>query len=697
MTTSATDPSSTGPDGTGGYLNAKTVSPSGKVVRRTVTSTEQLKSIVTRLEQENIERTTKNSRIMSRYNAEAPYSPAEMTAQGTSWKSNFSTRPLASIVDRLAPRYVRAVQGMRFITNSKLRPHRKDAAKKSDLFRREVTSLLRGHRKWKSLLTQVAQENALFGYTVGATLDDVSWMPRTFKQDEFFVPMGTGQFADDAQVVVLREDCLPSELFSRIEDKEIAEDAGWDVEAAVKAINSAQPTSPNDDMQNSYRSYQDLMRDGSFAYAHSGGATSVKLWHVLVTETTGKVTHYILAGKDREPVFKRHDRYARMADCATFFTFQQGNGRIHGSLGVGRLAYNIASVVDRARCEVVDREQLASKILITCDPKDLSRFKLTVMGSAAVIGSDYQIVQQKIESGVESFIQLDRFLNGLLNETAGNVTPDSANLQGERVTATAVNVVASREEELRDIRLERFIDAFSDMVSAIQRRLADPDVAEADVVVRDFRKRLLAKMPLEEFNELCECPASETIEDFTDDERQRLIIGLKEWANDPFVDQAKVRRRLADLQLGEEIATEILVQPEDPAIIAAAQRQQLLEIPVLDKGAQVPVLPTDNHKQHWEVLKQAAAVAPSPEAVQAYLAHGQAHAQASADAAFVKQVKAESAEIVKQVTEAQAQQEAAIQEAAMAAAAAGPGPEALPPEMQLPPEAVTPPGELAPI
>jgi len=655
-----------GNNSAGGFINADVLNASGKPVRRAVTNPEQLKAIATRLEQENTERAMKNARISSRYNAEQPYDQSSLVAQGLAWKANFSTRPLAGIIDRLAPRYVKAAQAPRYVTNASLPASIKEHRRKSEVFRRELTSLLRSHPKWKSLLTEVAQENALFGYTLACIPDDVSWMPRHFRQDEFFVPVGTGQLACEAQLIVMRENCLISEVFQRIDDREAAEAAGWDVEAVVKAINSAKPEAVTDDIQHAYRGYEDLKRDGGMYLGISGGKTVVRLYHILVAEITGRVSHYILAGDQRDLIFKRTDRFERMDDACTFFTFQQGNGRLHGSLGVGRIAYNMASALDRARCEVVDRFQLSGKLLLSTEAKDQTRFKMTVMGQAAIIGDNFKIQSQKLESGVDDYVKIDQILSGLLNEAAGNVTPDSANIKGERVTAAAVNLVAGREEELRDIRLERFLDAFLNLVAMIQRRLKDPVVAKLCPRARRFRDRCLKEMTESEFEELCESSPAETIDDLTDAERQRKVLALNELAGDPFADQVKVRRMKFSLLLGEDDTNELIPDQNDPNITAAAQRQQTLELLALRQGMQVPVLPTDRHDIHFQLCMADAEGAQSPQEALPILQHAIAHAQAAGNKEWEKMVRMKISALAKAATAPQpVPQDALAQPAAL--------------------------------
>jgi hypothetical protein len=633
-----------------GSINTNVLSDSGKIVRRSITSTEQLASIIQQMKTENRERSVKNGRIAARLASETPYNQNELIQQGLGWMANFSTRPLSTILGRVSPRFVRAAQGMRYVTNSSLSSTtHKDAFRKSRVFQKELTKLLRSHPKWKGLLDRLAHETSGFGYSMAVLPDDIGWMPRPVRQDDMFIPQGTGMDSCEAQLVVMYEEVLPSDLINRIEDAEIAADAGWIIENCVKVINTAKPVSATENTEKSWRSFQDLIRESGLMMSYGGGQSVVKLNHAFVTEPSGKISHYILAGEDHVPVFKRHDRFERMDNAATFFSFEQGNGRIHGSMGVGRIAYNIASVVDRARNEVINRLQLSGKILISAPPGEVNKVKLHVSGGIASISDDYSFANKQIEAGVEEFLQLDQFLNGLMNEIAGNVTPNSPNIKGERVTAAAVNLVAGREEELRDVRLERFIDSFSMMVSMIQRRLADPDVYSADPRAKAFHDKCLAYMDEQDYRDLCAEPASETVEDYTEQERQQRILQLKEWANDPYVDQAKVRRMLAELQFGEDETAEFMPEADDPVLVEVAHRQQLLEIPMLEQGVDVPVIRTDNHKVHIQtLLPSLQGLDPQSPAFQAGVKHALAHAQASGIPQLVQETRTALTEMLKQ-------------------------------------------------
>jgi hypothetical protein len=84
--------------------------------RQAVPTEEQAKGIVEQLVLSNRRRHTISARILGKLNAERPYDHAKLEAEGLGWKHNFSTKPLSALVDRVAPRFVDVVNGVKFLT-----------------------------------------------------------------------------------------------------------------------------------------------------------------------------------------------------------------------------------------------------------------------------------------------------------------------------------------------------------------------------------------------------------------------------------------------------------------------------------------------------------------------------------------------------------------------------------------------------
>jgi hypothetical protein len=602
--------------------------------RRSVADEQQAAELVKGLIEDSRERSRKNARIMAKYNAEKPHSQDQLQAEGLGWKSNFSTKPLTLLIEKVAPRFRMAVDAVKYLTNSAFPDTVQGASQKTEAFRREITETCRARRGWKSLISSIAQENALFGYTSVAWLDESSWMPQHFRQDEFFVPAGTKQEANTAQVVVLKEDYLLHELFARIEDREAASDAGWKVPKVVEKINDAMPDDRRSQWADWERIHQDLIREGSVSASYHRGAKIVTLWSLLVVEIDGKISQYRLSDRDFKMVFSREDRFDSMEEAVSFYTFQQGNGTMHGSKGIGREIYAMAGILDRARNDVVDRLLLAGKIIVQGDERILNRFRMSLVGNAILIGSQFSVSSSRVDGDVEPFFALDDYLSRILDQIAGASSPKQ--LEGERVTAAQVNLVASREEESRDVIIERFISQFADMMSTIQIRLVDPGSEDKDA--KEMQKRLLEVMTRKELNEIAKRPVAGTVSDYSEQERQAIAFIAAENAGNPLYNQKELQRRKLIAQVDEQFAEAVLLPDEDPTELAEQTRLQQLELMALSAGQQIPTSPRDNHQIHLDVLKGAIEAAtqsiasgdPAATAsLEAFVTHGNEHLAAA--------------------------------------------------------------------
>lgn len=602
----------------------------------------QAVALVRSLESENRERCLKNARIQDKYNAERPHDPSRLQADGLAWKSNFTTKPLATLIDKVVPRFTTALRNMRYMTASKLPSRFVNAAEKTEIFRREITDTCRGQEGWDELLSDISQENALFGFTALGWLDSTSWMPKFYRQDAFMVPQGTKHTARSAQVVCLREDYLMHELFDMISNLEAAKLAGWETANVIKSLNSATPDALRSGESSPERIYADLARESNVISSFHGSKT-IPVWHVLIAEIDGHITHVAFDNKDGAQLYWKSKQFPNMSDAVAFLSFQHGNGKLHGSKGIGRELYNMAGVLDRARNEVVDRLQLSGKLVLQCDEREIKRFRMSVVGNAILISSGYNVQQTKIDGNVEPFFQLDRFLTDLLDQIAGSTSPKA--FEGERVTKAAVELYAAREEERRDNIIERFLTQIARMMSTVQRRLCDERTI--DTFAQEMQARLLEHMTREELDYLAQQPAVTTVQDYSEGERQRIILVSQEGRGNPLYNQYELEKRSLTAKIDAEFAEQVLLPQNDPTETNENVRQQKLEFGPLQQGMAVEVSPRDNHAVHLSTLHdltspllQAAMDDPSVWPLLDNIgAHGTAHIQAAEAAGLNEDIK----------------------------------------------------------
>lgn len=599
-------------DPNGGLINSPEIDSSREPTQRAIKDEAQGKNVISTLIAANKKRQTINGRIMAKYNAERPYDQNQLTSEGLGWRSNFTTKPLPQMIEKVAPRFEEAVEGLKYLTNSTLSDKWENASSKTEYFQKKVTETIRARKGWKTLISDVALDNALFGYTVAANLDEFSWMPTHFSQDESFLPDGTKQCADDAQIVCLVENCLPHELFAYIKDKDSANSTGWLVTDTIDAINNASPSQLRDILGGSSATdawYQNAERELTVGASHMAGASVIKVYHLLAREVTGKVSHYRFADtgntgtqESMKLIFEKEDRFPTMSDCATFFTFQKGNKKLHGSKGIGRDIYELAGMQDRMRNEVVDRGILSGKTFVQGDFKMLHKFKMSVVGAMVIVPNGWTFVDQKVDGNIEAFLKLDAYFTMIVDQLIGSVSPRT--FQGDRVTKAEVDLFAEREEAGKDSRISRFLQQFVDMVGTMQRRLCDKDTTDPEA--KKLQEDLLTRMTREEITELANKPVAGTVKDLTPLQRQMVAAFVAEKRGNPLYNQRKLEVEDINARMGAEFADKVLLPEEDPTESAEQQRMQLLELGLLSQGQAVPASPRDNHQIHLKVLMPAA-------------------------------------------------------------------------------------------
>lgn len=107
-------------DFTGGLIGSPQINKSGEPTKRSITSVQMAQEVVKTVIAAGRNRAIVSSRILAKYNAEKPYDAKKLEADGLGWRQNFSTKPLAGLIEKVFPRLTAAVEGLKYFTDSKL-------------------------------------------------------------------------------------------------------------------------------------------------------------------------------------------------------------------------------------------------------------------------------------------------------------------------------------------------------------------------------------------------------------------------------------------------------------------------------------------------------------------------------------------------------------------------------------------------
>jgi hypothetical protein len=593
------------------YLGSVIQSPaigleSGKPTQKSIQDIGQARDVIKTVVMAGRNRSIVNSRILAKYNAERPYDAYKLEAEGFGWRSNFTTKPLPGMIEKVAPRFVAAIDGLKYFTNASLSNKWSNATEKSERFREVITKTIRGRKGFRTLIEDIAFDNALFGHTICSWLDEFSWFPKHFKQDESFVADGTKADVRWAQIVVLKEVYLPHELFDQIkDDPETAAIAGWNLTNCRDAINRASPIQIRDRLNvggTLETWYQNALRELTIGASYMAGASVVVVYSLLAREVSGKVSHYRVAGPEMQEIFSRDERFDSTESCLSFFSFQKGNGTLHGSKGVGRDIYELAGMIDRTRNEVVDRLIMSGKTLVQGDIKRIHTFRMSVVGSTIIVPSGWTVLEQKIDGNVEGFIKLDAYFGQIVNQLIGSTSVPQ--VEGEAFRSPqAWSLLAQREEEGQDVRITRFMEQVTNLFQTMQERICDDDCDDEDA--QAARETLLEEMSKEEIEELAKEPVSGTIQDLTPYQRQLIASIAAEKKGNPLYNQRQLEVEDLTAKVSADFAEKLLLPDNDPTEHAEQDRLQQLEIILLTSGQPVPVSPRDNHLIHLQILMPA--------------------------------------------------------------------------------------------
>lgn len=653
-------------------LNSPELDPkTGKPTKRAVSSFTQAHSISKNLFRKAVDgRLQTAATVAKKYGGEAPFIYEDLVKTAQTWRNNFSTNPLASVVDRAKPQLTDPIKQTDSLSYSQLPATRENAAEKTRKFRARVTKLIRGWTAWIDFVDSIAQEDYLNGGAIPGWLNQDDWRPKAFRTDEAFMPEGSGQHASKLQMILFREPIQLHDFIKKLEDKEIATAAKYNWDGCIKAANEA--GSHRNMTQESPLAESDAFRELGDAGEYDGETKVIWQFHLFVREYDGGVTLWTTAQEGGHGIREYPNIQEKMEDVTTLFTLQTGNERYYGSKGAGRLLTNVHIAIDRLRNLGCDQVYLGGLPILQCDEKLMNTVQPTVRHPFILVPTGATIAKESVKFDYKGFEYMDTMLVRNMEAIAGAFIPPKLEQGGGPNTKIEAAQRAERELAVRNGVLGRFFGNFGELISSMQRKIFSPDNLSEGKRIFEENKSKNAKgmkvipkriwdwlkkvsglldekiaapqettkladpeaveaivdlltdgLTIEDITELALSPAGNNIEEQGEklDGDTISFIEAKIQAGDPYFEQKEMRKMQAETAIGVDRAARILLkEKEDPNIEAVAIRQQTIEFAFMMDGEEMPVAITDHHSIHRKVLlermtpiMQTMEVSPTPE------------------------------------------------------------------------------------
>lgn len=597
----------------------------------------------------------KARRITSKKQGAPPYDPRALKEQAKGWKRNISTRFLQKELARCASRFYMPVLTASTLTAAELPAGWPDGQKKTEFFRRTMTSAFRGWRKHDMFWRGMAQEVCDFGFTFACWTDPYEWRPHLCRMDRGFVPRGTEVMDDKLARFTLKWDYRPDELLALARKAIDNGSDNWKKDSVAQAVDHATlPSLPQDMTQ--LRKWEELIREQSWDYNYSRGQRMVESRHLFVLEYNGKVSHYILwpNGPTSAQILYEHlDAYDGTDEVVIPMVFGYGDGTIHGAWGAGNLLYDLAAQVERVRCDSIDNLLNSNKARLQVpSAKDAASAEL-VVNDTMIIATGAQFAQNVggIAGDPNGYMVLDDKMTQWAQEVVGSYLPPIP-LQPSDIKAAQVNAATMREQEVQRDVLEAWMIQVAYVINQMTKRMLDPDsdddyalAVQAKLLgdnekwlklgnVKIGKKSITPTSPVsltkEEIDILVNQPTVQSVTDFTEWANSQRAAFAASVQNNPLFNQSSASRYMAAgvQNAGNAFIDSIVVPDGDTSAVTQQARQQLLENAAMTLGTEVPVLTSDNHQVHLEAMEQPmnqAIMGGLMPAAQAALKHAAAH------------------------------------------------------------------------
>lgn len=583
--------------------------------QKAISNARQALQIAQKLAYNDINRDVRRARVLAAYNGASPYSDEELIQKGQGYRYNVSFGYMEGVIGRAMVPFNDLTIDVSDLTE--IVADLKDE-KKIKVVQEEFANTMDKWGGWPNFIERLNEDLILNGYNCVINPSPYYPFPIFVQQKEGFVDEGVGNNVKDLELFVWRKSYMLHELYAKIEDGKSAGKAGWNVKNVKDALSTAVPES----IWNKYKTtsgqwtaVEESIREGSL-YTSIVGAKMVDTYHVFAAEITGKVTHFVVLDDGKKvsddatvdelegtELFKFEEQFENMEEFLIYFSMETGQGKWHGSKGVGQRVFNTHKANDKMMNAGLDTVFTAGQTIIQPgDQEQQEELTLVTMGPFTVLPNGVQISPQPLPNVGTTFFQMQALLSGTSENRVGDVVPQSQSIlaQGDQ-TATEAKIKAGRQDLITKGNLKRYIDPVSKVLSMILKRLLIK--GSTDAYAKDFQSACKAKgLTDDDLQKIRGARNTGKIQDVLGNTAQATQVIFAEFRNDPSIDQEALKFKRISSVLDVDAAEELIIKDVDHTKQIEAERQQELELTTIMTGKQVPVSPRDAHVFHLEFL-----------------------------------------------------------------------------------------------
>ena len=601
------------------------VTETGAPPRARVKDSKSLYEIYKKLKDADDKSSKNRAEIQAMFDGVPPYSDTDLVASGQAYRCNVNFDEAAAILESAMAGYVDLTHSVEHLLTLKTDyGDSKQRLEISQILAEELTRAIRSWPQFHFNYLLLAQYFIAHGVGIVYWEDDIDWRWKVSMFGDFLIPRKTLACEDEIEVAVCVRSYQAHQLYKFIEDAEAAADMGWNVEQVRKALMKAAQGEIG-----AFTEWEKLQVEfkNNDLFTGTACASEIKVLHAWVKEFDGTISYYMTLENNEAEEFLcvKRNLYRHINSAFVFFPFGIGtNGYYHSIRGLGYKIFPQIQLSNRLRCQMADGAMLSSTLLLQPQNEQaLEELNFTYYGPYSVLAPDQINVVERAMPDVSKTAMpfLQDLTSQMQYKTGAYENALAAVNNSKEKTKFETQAILAGQSKLSLAALNLFYEPWGRVLKEVVRRFicgcyVDGEPGSREILefkarceMRGVPPEAIAAIDIDSVRPVRAIGAgSEAARLLATDELTQLMPGFDEYGR-----KAAIRDRVA-ARFGYDLADRYTPAPDSEARPVIDVKMAMLENQDLRGGAEIEILPNENHLEHAKV--HLAALAELAEAVE---------------------------------------------------------------------------------
>lgn len=425
------------------------VDDQGKPFSRKVASADACYNIVRKIKRDNEATFAFNAKLIGMHNGRAPFVVQDQERQNMSWVPNVNTRQAESIIDsNTSSVWDMFCNVPSLIVLQTIEPSDStEVSRYADIIADEFTKII---KRWQDFhYNTMLRISEMLKMGCGPVLweDPWDWRSCAINNGKLLLPKRTKSTIGGVDICVVLGEIDPSEILDKMEL------SGWNKDACKRALIRAYRggSQKRGENINDFEKIEQRIKNRD--YDDTTDFDGLKVYHVFVTELSGKVSHYILpideesTKKKRAYIYENDEKYESMSKALHLMLFNIGDGYYYSVRGLLGRIYHFCDLSNRMFCGMITGAMISSSVMLQMQSDQLEKSPLIHIGGMTIIPRDLQPIQSNFQPNLNNLSSVYGLMQRMQNNNTGVYRSEDE---------TTTGVKTAKQAELEAVSEARF-------------------------------------------------------------------------------------------------------------------------------------------------------------------------------------------------------------------------------------------------